>query len=487
MFINFNPNLNTRIYKEHSFVPNKAMDIRACILPVFKSKSTMVADSFESSKTLIKKIVKKEIELSKFKRKQGDYFSVLPSDLLKKQEVLINKAQQLVPSYIEPKESLKKYDWRKDFVLGYKKEKDELMSLLVEPLLSKGVLYSEIPSAVLISGDNRTTSDLIQTVVHKIRFELNVLDLEKDVSNIGFKEKLFSILNDARELYLETGLRTLLICRDVEKFLNFKNSEANIIGRKLNDEDSKKLGSLNKEENLVSYFKALLDTVAKVPDSENSQLTSYATTFLMTSENPHFIHPDLSERNGKIHHIKTEFPKDENLKDIIFSSIRRVDNDFKDFLSDDDWDLIIKELNPSFTKGAFSTRLIERIIFKFFINTTRDLEGFAKEIALIRYILGYPRDISGKECKKQNRISRIFDGVQKKKPLGVMELEDLILQKSLGLATEKENFLLVQKIFEAKALLSFLENKAFNSKLSKREVKLKQEIERLIDLEKTIN
>ena len=115
------------------------------------------------------------------------------------------------------------------------------------------------------------------------------------------------------------------------------------------------------------------------------------------------------------------------------------------------------------------------------------MEGFAKEIALIRYILGYPRDISGKECKKQNRISRIFDGVQKKKPLGVMELEDLILQKSLGLATEKENFLLVQKIFEAKALLSFLENKAFNSKLSKREVKLKQEIERLIDLEKTIN
>ena len=86
MFINFNPNLNTRNYKEHSFVPNKAMDIRACILPVFKSKSTMVADSFESSKTLIKKIVKKEIVLSKFKRKQGDYFSVLPSDLLKKQE-----------------------------------------------------------------------------------------------------------------------------------------------------------------------------------------------------------------------------------------------------------------------------------------------------------------------------------------------------------------------------------------------------------------
>ena len=37
-----------------------------------------------------------------------------------------------------------------------------------------------------------------------------------------------------------------------------------------------------------------------------------ATTFLMTSENPHLIHPDLSEREGKINHIITKLPKGGN-------------------------------------------------------------------------------------------------------------------------------------------------------------------------------
>lgn len=484
MIIEFNTNIKLNNRNSHRNIIKKTMGIKSCSEICFKSKTPIVLDTFESQSKLVRKAINKEIELYKIKRKQGKYFAIFSSELLKKQEALINKIQKSLSSSIKKEEGFRQIDMMDKYIIGYKSEKDEIMASLIEPLLSKkGLIQEEVPSAVLIAGDNRITTGLVDTAISKLNKDLKVLYLGDNIQNNNLERVLLNILEDSRKEFLRTGKRTLLVCKDVERFLNFKTTEAKLIGRKLNEEDEQKLQNLNNERSLVSFFKALLDVVAKEPSKNNSLLMNSATTFLMTSENPHFIHPDLAERNGKINLIRTEFPKDKNLKDIILSCVRRQDGNFEDFLSEEDWELVLKELNPKISKGAFSPQYLNNMISRFYLlNKTKNLKGFQKEVLLIRFLLEQPRDVSNKDLKKQARISKVFDGVQKKKSVGIIEIEDLILKQQMGLSTKEEDSILEEKIIEARKLLDFLDKKSVSDKLSKREIKLKRDLEKVIEL-----
>ena len=339
-----------------------------------------------------------------------------------------------------------------------------------------------IPSGIVLGGPSNLTTRFSQLIHDEVYEKVICKYLNTCKENV--QVVLINMLSKAKENYINSGKRTLIMCDDVERLFSITEQSSNLVGRDLNERDKQILKNINHDSSQTSFFKTLLDTVHIAPKSNSLTTPYFATSFLMTSENPHLIDPDLAERNGKLQLIRMEVPKDENLRDVILDSINDYDINFEDPLNDEDWDYLLKYLNPNEQEGALSLGQIECIMMYYFESANRLTNTNVENlINVIRVLLNSIRDVSPADYKQMKHSSDFFETSMKNGKQSGIEL--LIEQNQMGLLTPAKEKLLKEKIDELKVELNKIKNlnsKYIGSRFNNKLIQRKEKIEYILDL-----
>ena len=302
-----------------------------------------------------------------------------------------------------------------DRIAGYEYEKDQIKKMYVEPLIKSMEKSGDvadsiyIPPAILLHGATGTgKSEIINAIGAQFSDMAKVENMSNDIHAENFLKELEKHKHEARKKYLEKDsdgnikkTRTILLINEAEKYLSMTPTEAKLLyGEGVFDEsDFELMENYSNEPKYINEFKSLLDSCSEAPRDINDKSRA-ATTFFITTNYPHIIHPDLLSRNGKMpyiainpasdlnieavlkHYFKrshdvierlkvTKDPKGiDELEDISFKAKTLLKNYIINGKIDDlsidyeniPYDIFAKEFNPSFKKGAFSNDRYKKIV-----------------------------------------------------------------------------------------------------------------------------
>ncbi|GEM_PF-6082793 len=340
----------------------------------------------------------------------------------------------------------------------------------------------KIPPSILFSGNSYSAGKALNGFFNRTCGLYNLIELTpsdfKDGVK-GVKETVAAILEKNRADYFKTGKRSLIYIEQAERYFGIDERSAEILGIDLSSDDRDLLRTINTNTN-ISYFKSLFDNVSKLPEKDDFCNQGYATTFILISENPHLIDPDLITREGKMTNIFYDIPNGQNLKNLILYSVYEHDSRFQDVFSDEDWLKILKEINPNKRKGGLSEKKINKIISDYYMSIGKEKtnDSLKDELNIIKNLLEAERDIEPKECNKFYILAKNFG-------YRIMEedeesLEDLLFQRELDLLTPKTTALLKEKLNDLEKELGILKAKQMCGELGKKGLKRMNEIEKIL-------
>ena len=210
-----------------------------------------------------------------------------------------------------------------DRIAGYEDVKDEIKRVFVEPLVSKNPDV-HVPSSVMLygaTGCGKTT--FLNAIKSQSKDHAEVVDISTGITNTGsFETQLETYLEEAKQRYIDTEKRTIILLNEAEKFLCMGKEDMGKSGMLLDESDKAKIKKYNevfKCSNNVTFFKSILDSISKVPIGEN-ETTGKAATIFITSNYPHLVHRDLLSRDGKygkLMHIAVKPAADNDLKAVM--------------------------------------------------------------------------------------------------------------------------------------------------------------------------
>ena len=406
-------------------------------------------------------------------------------------------------------------------IAGYQDVKDEIGTKFVQKLAkSKTDSATDVPGCVILYGPTGTgKTTLLNGIADQSKEHADVVDISALQGRPRFFENLRPILDDAKDRYTNTGKRTILLLNDAEQLLSINKSDAPGLGIKLDENDANMLEAYGNNTGNVATFKSMLDDIAQVPaKSEPKTSNKSAATFFVTTNYPHLIHPDILSREGKATKIAVGLASGHNLAEVLrfyFEKMNKVADTIKglkhtpdhgeaidglagitdkaranlkqmiatgtvDKLNVDHENMpyaqIAKGLNPSETQGAYSNdrlRVISQDAFKDYLEGNPVEDDYRS--SFFRVMRNTRRDINPARMQKFNLIDQMI----KDKPIDTNTLEELLLQRGMGLMAEKDANILKYHTAKIKAELNSLKEQEAKGTLSEAQIKRKLELEEL--------
>ena len=247
-----------------------------------------------------------------------------------------------------------------------KLQEEKLTQMLVEPTLENS---DYIPSAILLYSENdkKTTA-----LIDKISKEMNARVIELDTQKDDFSKNTYNLLKNSRENYIQNNQKTLIVVKNSDLYLS--DSRASYKN--------------------VATMKNWLYNCAKNPyDTMQNQ---YATTFLLTTDNPKDISSVILDHDGFGGVVCIQGNSIEDIKNLVNSYIETEEIEP---LSKDELDDIAQNLSINKETGGFSDDKIKSIINK---AITEEKNGSEKSFSQIlnEKIATAKRDISPRAAAK---------------------------------------------------------------------------------------
>ena len=318
---------------------------------------------------------------------------------------------------------------------GYNQEKEEFYECYLKPLWETNYKTGISPS-ILISSPDKYVADNFKKSAYDAANDmgLNCTIFSCKDSSLFFS-RLSEQLENNKKYYIQHGKRSIIFIDEPEKFLGINAADLSSRINLILDEQDRKIINRNKNADTIAKFKTLLDYCHELPDGNKK---GFATTFIFSTKYPHLIHPDF--RDGKMSKLYFDFPKNENLIEIL----RKQSNNIKDF---DISNNKIKNIeipqdtlgahflkvfvNPNQYVGAYSSETLGKAAQKACIKMMEDSIPFPFTIVFADIISKTPRDISGEQIVKYNKIKNSFIKKSDK-------YEELIDLKNDGMLDDKE-------------------------------------------------
>ena len=325
--------------------------------------------------------------------------------------------------------------------------------MLVAPLLnSKQNKHEHVPAAVLLSSSDKSLLEFfLLNIVNTLNDNaIKLIDFTDKVKDEAFQFNLQKQLEENKDFYNKTGLRTVIFINEPEKFLGMNFEDSKILSTMPVKKLDKEILKNNSNQGLINNFKSLLDFCSQTPDND---LNGYATTFILASQRPHIIHPDF--RDGKIQKINIPIIPIEEAVGVLFGEITKFLNfsfvklakvlpeeeaiklhkRFLDLNNIPNDKIIYSLLNflcaPSKNLGAYSFEDYQKIA-QIASMKVFESSGFAPtSIILAKTIFDIPRGISPSNYSKSLEVDKLFS--QKKN-----DYEMLIDKKNDGILTIEE-------------------------------------------------
>lgn len=465
-----------------------------------------------------------EIEDIKYKKKTYDDIVRLANESeelkqarLKEIDILIERTQKLI-NYQglqdEVNQMLSARGGIEDRIAGYEDEKNEINAKFVQLLAkSKDDASTKVPACVLLYGPTGTgKTTFLHGIMEQSRDYAHIVDMSSFKTAGSFKQLLNNELENANNRYIDEKKRTIILLNDAEDIFTISEKEAEILGVKLDGQDETIMESSHDSFKNVSNFKQLLDTVSEIPDS-NQKGGRHATTFFITTNYPHLIHPDLLSREGKMTKIAIGLAKDNNLVEVLkfyFKNMESVaerlralkDNpDYESYLNGlagitdkgrenlkkiietgeiehlhvdynhMPYEQLAKAMNPSTKIGAYSNDRIRVICQEAFLDyLEKNPAEDDYKTSFYRSYRNTKRDINPERLKKFNLIDRMI----KDEKIEIETLEELLEQRNLGLLSEKQANLLEYHINKINIELESLNERETHIGLTQEEQETKK-------------
>lgn len=410
-----------------------------------------------------------------------------------------------------------------DRIAGYQSVKDELNTRFVQLLAkSKSDATTEVPPAVILYGPTGTGKT---TFLNGIRDQARdggyaeVVDISSVLGGKDIINTIKRFLIDAKKRYFNENKRTIFLMNDAERIFAINESDAEGFGIDIDEIDRNMLRAYGNNYQVVADFKALLDDVSK-PPKKNADASDprSASTFFITTNYPHLIHPDLLSRDGKATKIAVGLASDYNLSEVLkfyFERMNDVADKIKAFKGNPNYreainglagitdkgranilkmmedgtidklkvdyenmpyQQIAKTINPNTKEGAFSNDGLRVICQRAFLDyLEQDIHDSDYKDSFFKIFINSRRDINPSRLKKFNLIDRMIKDVE----IDPNTIEQLILQKKMDMLSEKQANLLQYHITKINADLRTLEMLEQKEPLSAEQLKRKAELQEL--------
>lgn len=308
-------------------------------------------------------------------------------------------------------------------VIGYEDEKDKITEILLDPFIESYRNKSQdVPASILLYGPEK---NVMESFVSGISDMLEAMD---NVQIINFSQLspddfiaiLEKGLKEAKKYNEKTGRRSIFYLSNPEKILGMTYNQAKrLMDFTYNDDEINILKSNERCIDYVPYFKSLLDSCSKSAESGG-----YGLTFLLSTDSPHLIHPDL--RKGKME--KIEIPRlDDNKSGLTFfyllyddsnklintlknnpenvNIINKIENLGIDKLDDERGALILEFCRSNPELGAYSYKDLDNIVRNIFKRILSEENDEPEMSILANELLSTKRSYPYEEIIRQDKIS----------------------------------------------------------------------------------
>ncbi len=491
-----------------------------------KSSSSVYVSEYNSQ--MNKLYYAKRDEIAELRKNESNYRTIV--DLSTSGEVDRQRRIQEIDKLIEANSRLINYQGLQDDInemlsakggltdriAGYEEEKGEINAKFVQLLAkSKEDYTTEVPSAILLYGPTGTgKTTFLHGIMDQSKDYAYFVDLSSFKTAASFKKMLDDSLMKADKRFREENKRTVILLNDAEDIFTVSEAEAKILGVTLDGQDRTIINASHNSFENVSNFKQLLDTVSKVPDG-NQEGGRHATTFFITTNYPHLIHPDLLSREGKMTKIAIGLAKDNNIAEVLRFYFKEMENvsqrlrelknnpDYENFIDSIagftdkgkanlkkliktgeieclqvDWqhmpyDTLAKAMNPNTKLGAYSNDALRVICQKAYLNYLE--KNPAEDDYKTSFYKAYKetkRDINPERLKKFNLIDKMI----KDETISIEDIDELLEQRDLGLLSEKQANLLQYHITKIETELESLMEREVAAELTIEEKTKKAEL-----------
>ena len=176
-------------------------------------------------------------------------------------------------------------------LVGHIKEKEKIYAKLIKPIILN---QEKPPGAVLIYSPTKEVTNLFTNSVYKkLLPHSRIVEFDEKSLKTDFKTWLWNTLQSNANRSTQDTKHNIILIRDAEKYLALPREDSYYSSLTSNEMELV-TDILHRHQQLSSVFKSLMDYC-----SEPTAANGYATTFLLTSENPHLIDRDLLKRPGK--------------------------------------------------------------------------------------------------------------------------------------------------------------------------------------------
>lgn len=346
---------------------------------------------------------------------------------------------------------------------GYSRQKSQIKTFFINYINKENKVDPfDIPAAIILYGNNNVTKPFLDAI--KTELDSRKITVKQAKITGDFVTEINNLTDIARKEYYETGKHTAVIFDKPEKYFSVGAEEASLLGIELDEIDKNILSTYTSDMHNISFFKSLLDEVSKLPAKGKNNGERSALTFIMTTENPHLIHPDLISRPGKVMFLDLGIPRGDNLKEIILDLV-----ELPELLSDNIlWKFMIKELNPNNNRGGLSINNIRQAI-----KESEDSLGY------ILNLISLPREIPPKTCERSSHINKNLGITETTNAEDAIDL--LIRQKNMGLLSPKSAQLLDEQTEELKQKLAELNNIIKSDRYSQQHLYQREKIKEILE------
>lgn len=400
-----------------------------------------------------------------------------------------------------------------DRIAGYGMEKSKITRMLINPINNaKTDPNVKVPSAIMLYGATGTGKTTFLDAVAEQSGDIRIDNMTDETDSNALVRDFQKRLKVARDKYLASGVRTLLLINEAEKILAMTPEYAREhLEYPLTESDMAQLETYNGYTELaknVNHFKGFFDHCSQVPNNDKDESRGALTVFITTNY-PHLIHPDLLTRDGKLPYIALYPASGSNIEAVIkhYTRLNSQALEAMKTLKDDKsidllsgisqeakeilkqykkegklgelsinidsipYDKISEFYKPSKAQGAFSNdryrKISEDAFVKYLENPDRPYNTH-----FLNVLMREKRDIGPKRYAEFQKIYRIME------PIEIGEREEMIKQEKFGTLDEK---------YEGRlGYVRMMENSEKETILAKRQLgqMTKEEEERLAQIER---
>lgn len=246
-------------------------------------------------------------------------------------------------------------------IAGYDSEKMIIRNKFSDQIAAEQAGMEEgvkIPNSILLYGAIGTGKT---TFARAAAAETGSKLVEINPEPKKFGEVIQEKLNEARDRYIQTGQRTVILVNEADIHLS-------------EDKENRKN---------IALMKNYLDNCAAIPTEDTAN--AYATTFFFTTNRPMDITDEILLREEKIGAIIALEPAEgDNIRDILQFYMQKCDPD-KNSIDWErfDYDKYIKKLNPDDKKGAYGNdklkSMLEAAFYAYKNNDSKTFDEYLDE------------------------------------------------------------------------------------------------------------